>query len=1198
MNELLKNLMKKLLDLENDKNQDKISERIIELLEKRLNLSSLKIFTFNFDLVSKINLISNEFLNFGISKRSIRESELFVEISSTKNLFPFILLREIYIYGFIPEDLRKNTTIQAIIYKIIINDLKELEGQTEFDKIARKFFIESSFLDESLDRIGQFIKTKEEKRYIFRFLRDNYNFLKNVDERIYIKLFYEKNFLQYDSLIPDDDLIESIRILIEIFYKTEKYDSIKNYKNIFNKMRKNNRFLRDLSLRNFSKMVSYLKTYHYLAPSYQLNWSKLNVKPIIDTYKFSRNLNVSKKREIKKLPFSLSGKESRNCFNFVLSSYIVIPERYQYDFIGLMYKLDRSKIFIEKHLMFIEEIITNFLNLNYFREFNYPRKQIINPKIADYDPIYEIDFNIAYSKNGDQIGLTPLEFLVLDRIRYISITGFGFERKRKLLSMLKSDLLSLVILKQKNVNKLEKNVEKFYNNQQLTKNFSQILKLNKEKSFFTILEFLSDLKKFLHSINIEVSKKDYSLNQISLTEFLKSEDFLKTIETKKIFSNRNLKNHFYKHYFQIIIESKEKFEKEINQIEAFHKLLLAFKEINIYDINKILDILRNKSLLKEIISNDKKKLKPLSHTFRELSIDTIKNTLDKFLSEGFIKPCLINTIFTSTFTNYFPQLILKDDKDTREVLNRIKKFFPRVLILKIFEPLIEENFLLVEFYIPPLANKEKKLLLSIIYNLLTDKIIEFRRFFHSGILETFSLVENYDFSSKKFEYNRHLFEEYYQFLKDKTGRFSITRSKQINWRDFKSFLLKENDIYKLVKTVKNRVIKESIEFDPKKFNELETFSNKLIRILKNKKDFTDIKTKEFFKRYVDSVLFIPIYQNFGLSQYFLYIYPENLDEIDYKLLFLNTFQEIKYPAELASSIPLFIKYVFPHRTPNNAYLNWLVKSKKSIREYALFYIQKIYFILNFNYNLQPYGWYVDYKKFKTYLDNILVNKDYQIDISTIKSCNVGNLNTSNYRGPTSEDYKNLLRIHNTKPTNIKSLTSFIYKKEFHSLQSLLKKGLIHPFLKLKNLDFKEVIYIIVPDIKKEDLNKIVEIFNFFNYCFIYEIEGEYFIQGNLEEKTYENGVMVELYLPGNTQIGELFKLFDLMFSVMNLENYIIMHDLVDGESLIKNTFNRIDLSEYNPLKNLKWNDIDKKWMNPKIYDEIFNPIYPDLVKED
>ena len=37
---------------------------------------------------------------------------------------------------------------------------------------------------------------------------------------------------------------------------------------------------------------------------------------------------------------------------------------------------------------------------------------------------------------------------------------------------------------------------------------------------------------------------------------------------------------------------------------------------------------------------------------------------------------------------------------------------------------------------------------------------------------------------------------------------------------------------------------------------------------------------------------------------------------------------------------------------------------------------------------------------------------------------------------------------------------------------------------------------------------------------------------------------------------------------------------------------------YNPLINLRWNNKDKIWMNNKLYNEKFEPLYPDLIPKE
>jgi hypothetical protein len=224
----------------------------------------------------------------------------------------------------------------------------------------------------------------------------------------------------------------------------------------------------------------------------------------------------------------------------------------------------------------------------------------------------------------------------------------------------------------------------------------------------------------------------------------------------------------------------------------------------------------------------------------------------------------------------------------------------------------------------------------------------------------------------------------------------------------------------------------------------------------------------------------------------------------------------------------------------------------------------------------------------------LFNPDYNVQIPDLKEFNIGDENISNYLGPNSSEFKALSQIYNWKSLDIKSYLTRRYFKINTSIMELLKKGLIQPFISLKNLDVVEEITIILPDVKKEHNESILKIFSFFNIGFIYEMEGEYYIHGFDEVIKFENGIMIKLYFP-DCQIDEFEKLFDLLFEYMEIDHYLILNDLIDGENLIKSTFNGLKfLKTYNPLTNLIWNDKDKRWGNHKLFNENFEPVYPDL----
>jgi len=92
--------------------------------------------------------------------------------------------------------------------------------------------------------------------------------------------------------------------------------------------------------------------------------------------------------------------------------------------------------------------------------------------------------------------------------------------------------------------------------------------------------------------------------------------------------------------------------------------------------------------------------------------------------------------------------------------------------------------------------------------------------------------------------------------------------------------------------------------------------------------------------------------------------------------------------------------------------------------------------------------------------------------------------------------------------------------------------------------------------------------------------------------------MIKIYFP-KCEISEFLRLFDLLFEYLEIKDYLILNDLVDGKNLIKSIYGGLAfLDSYNPLNNLEWNEQDKIWQNPKIFTSKFKPVYPDLISKD
>ena len=241
---------------------------------------------------------------------------------------------------------------------------------------------------------------------------------------------------------------------------------------------------------------------------------------------------------------------------------------------------------------------------------------------------------------------------------------------------------------------------------------------------------------------------------------------------------------------------------------------------------------------------------------------------------------------------------------------------------------------------------------------------------------------------------------------------------------------------------------------------------------------------------------------------------------------------------------------------------------------------------------------MDPNRFKIYFQNILFNPDYKLKVSGLKEFNLGKLNISNYFTPNSSEYKALTQLYNWKSIDIKSYLGTRNYTVINQLTELLEKKLIFPIISLKNLDLKEKIHIILPNMKKDLNETVLKIFSFFNIGFIYEIEGEFYIHGFPKELKFENGLMIKLYLP-DCQLDEFERLFDSIFEYLEIEHYVLLNDLFDGKNFIKSLYGSLDLyKSYNPLKNLIWNNIDKIWMNHKLFTNKFEKLYPPLNLDD
>ncbi len=1189
------------------KNLDKIFQRLFDDIQKYLNLKP-------FYKNVKVRIVKNSNSNISESedtfsigvKRYIQDGILLIEINENYNRFlNFIFLREIYNL-FIPIKLKNHELVQIVINQIIMIHFAKSPVLNEWKILIRKNLEDYDLLSKGVsrlfefDRLERFLNSKragapyDPIQFFFKYLRENISIISDKIDDIHEIFFQEfaNYILQSEN---NDEIIETIRCIMEIFYKVKKYSKILRYREIFQKFKKSGEIDTILSQRKFVANMDWIKKNSYIAPSYQLNWNVINVCLLSVFIRFNPLLNKAKIYKIvNQLPFFVSPKVSYDSFAVDLSGYIVIPNVYLDEFHRFIEKLENCGYIINRYCLLWNTNRHN-VNLNYLREYS-KKHRIINPDHTQYDIKNEIEFTTDIGSNYYNNELSLLDFLVLDRIRFYSVSGLGFERRNDTIHKIKSDILNGIITEQTQIKNLRKILKHFYESNDLSTEFLHFLDVNKNFGFFyikTILETSYDLLKFMKRVlNKNPNIRNFSQFQDNIRANLISQQ----IEDKILFKNLNGKKVNFKELFLLFSQSKKLYKKKIERLKLFSDLINSCYKLKIFNINSIKKMVIDQKVVSKIYKTKEAKLKAHYERWKlyKITFQEIESTIDKFLHNKppIIKPLLINTIIFQE--KDYLQLILIDSEETRIMTDKIKKYFPRMLINYTKGLRSNEDLMYIEISTPNMIKEEKEQFYSILYNNFKDNIIYGKSYLWKGWNPALSRKNFYDFQNKQFFYTKDLYKQFFLYVQQIFGKELKPLSQKMNISHDK-FWSKEKHFVRLIRAMNYHDKKENIDLTFDYLTNLLNFNKNLKKSLLNPNSFKNIKNDYFYRNYVKSIKCIPAFQHFGFEEFFIYVYPLDMESIDLKILLSNTFQKVKYPACIDGSNSLFIKYIMPYNFPNKKYINWLTKAKKIVREYIAFSVRRIHRILQFHSNLDSNGWVYEPDKFKIYMQNILFNPDYNLIIPEIQTYDLEEISDSRSFTPNSSEFESLTQIYSWHSIDLKShIGAKSYSMENH-IKDLLKKNLIFPYLSLKNLGMLDTVYIILPHLKKETISILIKVFSFFNIGFIYEIEGEFFISGFDNEIKFQNGLMIKLHFP-KCELSEFERLFDLLFEYLDINHSLILNDLVDGSNLIKSVFGNLDfLKAYNPLKNLKWKEEDKIWLNQNIFSKENGFIYPDLI---
>ncbi len=1185
-------------------NIDTVFEHLLQEIRSYLNLdfiySQIKI---NFcEDVIKYNTKKEDIFNIGVRKTQKNNFLIIYFSSYYKKFARIILLREAYKI-FIPSELQEKEIINIFINQKIEIDLENSEYIEDWKEFKRKRLINYDFMEAEFDRLEHFLKQESKEiqlspfQFFFSYIRRNIDLIEGNEKQFFTlekKGFYDKIFKDYTLKYTDypDEMLETIRIIKEIFYNVKSYYSLLDYQHYFQKFKESGAIKTYLSLRKFTENMQWIKNNTNIAPTYQINWYTLGLVSILCFMKFHPLIEVAKIFDIiKKIPFFTIPAFSKFNFGIEVTGYFILPEIYKNDLNSFLEKLETEGYLIEKKLFIIESSAYT-TNLNRVTSKNI----ILNPNRKGYKKQYENYFSMDYKIGSFDSHLSLLDWFLIDRIRYFSITGLGFERKSETLYKLKSDLLNEIESQRKLINEIKENINQVNKKPELKNRILNFINKNQSYGFFHIKQKVTDYTNILDLIDNIIDRYPSINSYFLFQDFVRKQGISKNIGDNILLNN--FKKNVLRDLFSLSIRSKKNLEDFKEDYRVFSNIFKSFYDLKIFDLKAIKSIIKDNSLIQKIYHSKQEKLQTSYESYKiyKITHKLIEKRLEDFLNNQppVIQPHLLNSIMIiSHIIKFYPLLILKDTLQTRESIEKIKWLFPRVIIVELSEYKTLEKHIYIRLQMPNLKLKKKRLLFSIFYNLFKKNLIICKSYLYSGFLEAFSRKDFYDLEREDFFYTKDLFKQFYLYVQKKINK-EVEPISDLSSTPLGNLWANQKFIFSLINKVDNRIYIEHFDLNFSNLSKLLEYNKNLDRILFDLNRFKISKNENFFKNYIKAINFIPSFQSFGFGQYFVYFYPKDLNQIDFKHFLHNSFQKIKYLATIDKSNSFLINFLWPYRNPNISLLNWLTKSKKAIQEYCLYFIKRVLQIFHFNYNLSTNEWDLDSNRFKIYFQNVLFNPDYKVRVPELKEFNIGDLNISDNLLPNSSEFQALTRLYSWKSIDIKSYLGTRNYTVINQIIELLEKKLIFPVISLKNLDLKEKIYIILPNVKKEHNNVIINIFSFFNIGFIYEIEGEYYIQGFPEEIRFENGLMIKLYLP-DCQLDELEVLFDLIFEYLKIEHYIILNDLVDGKDFLKSIYGNLDfLKSYNPLKNLIWNSTDKKWKNYKLFTNKFEKIYPPL----
>jgi len=291
--------------------------------------------------------------SFGVNRSIIDDIYHIRLLKNYRNFFPFLLLQSAYL-TFIPNSLKETIFIDFVINKFVEIDLLEYSLVTEWASDIKKKYVKYNFVS-AIFRFDKFLELQETKsnespkQFFFEYVRRNSNLNFDDNPHFHLDKIYKEFLFKSSKKLQSNEITETLRILIKIFYKVKNCDTLEGFYNYFDNFKKQGIIQTDLSSRSFRKNLRWINKYSYITPSYYFDWKAINIAIITCHLQFNPLLEKAKiDKIINQMPFLIMPQLSITNFAVEVSAYFVIPRIYIKDLIYLLEKMERYGYIFKK----------------------------------------------------------------------------------------------------------------------------------------------------------------------------------------------------------------------------------------------------------------------------------------------------------------------------------------------------------------------------------------------------------------------------------------------------------------------------------------------------------------------------------------------------------------------------------------------------------------------------------------------------------------------------------------------------------------------------------------------------------------------------------------------------------------------------------------------------------------------------------